>query len=239
MRSPPPANGPVDASNVGIAVSLFALCALLAALLVRGMISFLRSKRRSQLMWAGGLGCAAAAMGIEAVVYVGVVSSGLLQLYVFLSAAIVGILSLGVTRLLRRPRWEAAYTAYTLSACAATGIACALTPLDPSMVVGGVIAGNPPLLLLAFSSLVTVPATVLLLAATVISLRRTRRWPTLCLAAGALILGAGGAFYIASFPIALYYAEFAGIVLLFVGIVQIPVAHAAGAAAPAAARPTG
>jgi hypothetical protein len=37
---------------------------------------------------------------------------------------------------------------------------------------------------------------------------------------GAAVLGAGGAFYIASFPVMLYYAEFIGIVLLFFGLVD-------------------
>jgi len=39
---------------------------------------------------------------------------------------------------------------------------------------------------------------------------------------GALILGAGGTLYIASFPVALYYAEFLGIVLLFFGLISMP-----------------
>ena len=37
---------------------------------------------------------------------------------------------------------------------------------------------------------------------------------------GAVVLGAGGVFYIASFPIILYYAELVGIVLLFFGLVN-------------------
>jgi hypothetical protein len=39
---------------------------------------------------------------------------------------------------------------------------------------------------------------------------------------GALILGAGGTLYIASFPVALYYAEFLGIILLFFGLISLP-----------------
>lgn len=39
---------------------------------------------------------------------------------------------------------------------------------------------------------------------------------------GASILVAGGALYIASFPVALYHAEFIGIVLIFVGLVSLP-----------------
>jgi hypothetical protein len=41
------------------------------------------------------------------------------------------------------------------------------------------------------------------------------------LVAGACVLGAGGAFYIASFPVILYYAEFIGIVMLFLGLTDL------------------
>ncbi len=211
----------MDGESVGIALSLLALTALLAVLTVRALVRFAETRSRPQLMWGGGLACAAAAMGVESVVYFGQVSSAILQGYVFLSAAIVGVLSLGATRVLRRPRLETVYTGYTLAACAVVAAACAVTPLPTSMVTGGIITGNPPLTLIVLSSLVTVPATIVLLTATFLSLRRSHRWQTLLMAAGALILGAGGALYIASFPIALYYAEFVGILLLFLGLVSL------------------
>jgi hypothetical protein len=223
----------VDAEIVGIAVSLLALTALLVVLSVRAIARFFETRSRPQVMWGGGLACAAAAMGVESIVYFGIVTSGILQTYVFLSAAIVGVLSLGATRVLRSPRLENVYTAYTLVAVAVVAVACALTPLPSTMVSSGIITGNPPLLLILLSSLVTVPATVVLLTATFLSLRRSHRWQTLLMAAGALILGAGGALYIASFPIALYYAEFLGILLLFLGLVSLQ--SSTTAPAPAAA----
>ena len=65
---------------------------------------------------------------------------------------------------------------------------------------------------------VSLPATIVLLGFAVISLRRAFHWKGLLMIAGASVLAAGGAFYIASFPVALYYAEFVGIVLLFIGL---------------------
>jgi hypothetical protein len=224
----------VDAESFGIAISLLGLTVLLVILTVRAVARFFETKSRPQLMWGGGLGLAAAAMAVESVVYFGVVSSGILQTYVFLSAAIVGILSLGATRVLRSPRLENVYTAYTLAACGVVAAACAVTTLPTSMVTSGIITGNPPLMLILLSSFVTVPATVVLLTATFLSLRRSHRWQTLLMAAGALILGAGGTLYIASFPIALYYAEFLGILLLFLGLVSLQSSSTAPAAAPAA-----
>lgn len=181
-------------------------------------------------MWGTGLAFASAAMGVEAAVYLGFLSVPLLQAYVFLSAAIVGVLSLGATRVLRSPRIERVYTWYTAATCAVVAIFSFATPLSTGMVTNGIISGDPPLLLIVLSTLVTAPATVVLIGASVVSLRRDRRWQTLLMIAGAVILGAGGTLYIASFPVALYYAEFLGIVLLFLGLISIPQSAPAPAA---------
>jgi hypothetical protein len=216
-----------------IAISLVALTTLLFVLSVRALLRYGETRSRAQLMWGGGLACATAAMAVEAIVFLGIVSSPILEVYVFLSAAIVGILSLGATKILRRPRIERFYTGYILATTAVVAAASAMTPLPTSMVTSGIITGNPPLLLILLSSFVTVPATVVLLTATALSLRRSWRWQTLLMAAGAIILGAGGALYIASFPIALYYAEFIGILLLFLGLLSLPQATPTSAATAA------
>ncbi|EQD28853.1 hypothetical protein B1B_18852, partial [mine drainage metagenome] len=188
----------------------------------RGIRRYAAARSAPQLMWGLGLLCATGAMAIESVVFLGPVSTLALQTYVFLSAAIVGVLSLGATRALRRPRIERGYRAYIGLSTLVVAVASFLTPMPGGMVHQGIITGDPPLLLLILSSLVTGPATVVLLTASAISLRRDHRWQTLLMIAGAIILGGGGTLYIASFPVALYYAEFLGIILLFFGLVSLP-----------------
>jgi hypothetical protein len=202
--------------------SLVLVFALLVALVVRAALQYWRSGNRDQIVWGTGLGFAAAAMAVEAIVYWGVPAAPYLPAYVFLSAAIVGVLSLGATRVLHRPHLELGYKAYVIASCGVVAALCAITPLPNSMVTAGVITGNPPLDLLVASTFVTGPATVLLLSASYLSLRRSWKWHTVLMIAGALILGAGGVLYIATFPIALYYAEFVGVVLLFLGLVNLP-----------------
>ena len=224
----------MDGGTALILISLALLTGALATLAVRGLARFRRSGVRVQLWWALGLALAAAAMAVETIVYAGVVSEGLLAVYVFLSAALVGVLSLGAVRVFRRPRIEPVYAVYILATSVLLAIACAVTPLPGSMVTNGIITGDPPLLLIAISTLITGPATIVLLASAASSLRRARDWRTLLMIAGALVLGAGGTLYIASFPVALYYAEFLGIVLLFAGLVSLKPA-APPAVAPVAA----
>ncbi len=222
----------MGAEFYAIAVSLVLLSALLFVLSARSLVHYAENRSRAQLMWGSGLSIATAAMAVEAIVYLGVVSSPILEAYVFFSAAIVGVLSLGATKILRSPRLERVYTVYIVITSALVAVASGLTPLPLSMVASGIITGNPPLALILLSSLVTIPATVVLLTATALSLRRSWRWQTLLMAAGAVILGAGGALYIASFPIALYYAEFIGILLLFLGLMSLPQTAPAPAVAP-------
>ena len=212
----------MDAGGIGIALSLGLLTATLGALSARGFVRFGRAHVVTQLMWGVGLGLAAVATAVELVVFVGVVTTPLLQTYVFLSAAIVGFLSLGSTRVLRSARFERGYTAYILATCGLVGTLSFTTPMPGSMVSAGVISGNPPVLLIVVSCLVTIPATFVLLGAVVVALRRSWNWQTLMMGVGACVLAGGGALYIASFPVALYYSEFIGIVLIFFGLVSLP-----------------
>ncbi|MGP8078466.1 MAG: hypothetical protein ACLQD8_06335 [Thermoplasmata archaeon] len=211
----------VELESAGIALSLALLSGVLSYLSIRGVFRSYQGRSRHQLMFALGLGCGAAAMAIELVAYLGVVNSPLLQGYVFLSAAIVGVLSLGSAKAFRPGRFEAIYAAYMVVTLGTVAWFSFTTPMAVSMVRQGIVVGNPPLLLLVLSSLVTVPATVVLLTAAVVHLRRTFRPKGLLMVAGACVLGAGGAFYIASFPVVLYYAEFVGILMLFLGLADL------------------
>ena len=210
----------MDLEGWGIAISLGVLSAVLASLSARGFVRFFRNHDRHQVMWAVGLALGTAATLAELLAYVGFVSTVLLQAYIFFSAAIVGVLSLGTLRAFHRVRWNRTYIGYIGATLALVAFYSFTTPVSSSMVSAGVISGNPPLFLLVLSSLVTVPATVVLLTACVMSLRKSFRWRGLLMLSGACVLGAGGAFYIASFPVMLYYAEFVGIVLLFFGLVD-------------------
>ena len=208
----------LNAEQWGIAVSLGLLTGVLVVLAARAFVQFVRTRKTSQVGWGTGLGFGAMATAIELAAYLGVVSSVMLQAYVFFSAAIVGTLSLGMVRAFRRPALRNLYAGYIILTSAIVGVFCFTTPVSSSMVQGGVISGNPPVFLLILSSLITVPATIVLLGFAALSLRRSFHWKGLLMIAGASVLAAGGAFYIASFPVALYYAEFVGIVLLFIGL---------------------
>jgi hypothetical protein len=212
----------MDPVSLGILLSLAALTAILGGLSAGGLLRSFRARSRAQLMWGVGLGLASIATAVELVVYAGFVNGPLLQTYIFLSAAIVGVLSLGSTRVIRSERFRSVYTVYTLAMCALVAGLSFATPLSSGMVSQGVISGNPPTDLILVSSFVTVPATFVLLGAVVLALRRSWQWRTFMMGVGACVLAGGGALYIASFPVALYYSEFIGIIFIFVGLAALP-----------------
>ena len=72
----------------------------------------------------------------------------------------MGTLSLGGLRAFHRTFWNRSYIGYIGATLATVGGFSLATPLPASMVSEGVVSGNPPLLLLVLSSLITVPATV-------------------------------------------------------------------------------
>jgi hypothetical protein len=84
-----------------------------------------------------------------------------------------------------------------------------------------VVWGAPPTAVLFASVVVTVPSALLLIGAAVYGVVRQRRFPLVYIALGAAILALGGSLYVVSFPTTLYYAEFAGVLLLFVGFAKV------------------
>ncbi|MHB8352636.1 MAG: hypothetical protein ACYDFT_08145 [Thermoplasmata archaeon] len=158
----------------------------------------------------------------EAVVYGGFLASILLQTYFFLVALLVGILSLGSASLSFRPRAFRLYGLYVIALALVTATIAFASPIPGSVVSQGVITGSPGLPLIISSSLLTFPAAAIMAATSLLGAWRTHRWNLIYIFAGILVISGAGSLYIASMPVTLYYAEFVGVVLLFLGFVRIP-----------------
>ena len=211
-----------DAAALWVAASIVVL-ALLALLLMSVVARrYLARRQRFQLAWTVGLFLVAVTLFEEALFALGVLSSPLLQSYFFLVAVLVGALSLGSTALALSPRMHRAYAAYVGATSLLAGWACFAAPIPATVVVAGIVTGNPPLTVLIASVLVTVPASVLMVAISLWTAYRQRRWQLLYIAAGIVVISAAGGLYIASVPVTLYYAEFVGVFLLFLGFLKLP-----------------
>lgn len=203
-----------------VALSLAAL--LLAALVFR---PWRTGGSVPHLYWGIGLVLVFVTTLEEAVVYAGTVSAPLLTSYFVLVAILVGILSLGSAELVLKGRVKALWSSYILGLGALTAILGVVYPIPSAAAVltGGVVTGNPPLAVLASSSLLTISASVMLAGSALYAAFWGKNWQLLYIAAGIIFISiAGSLFAFFSTPVLLYYAEFGGFVLLFLGFVKVP-----------------
>ena len=92
--------------------------------------------------------------------------------------------------------------------------------MSGSVVVQGVIAGVIPLPIVILSSLLTIPAALLMGALSLRAAFREKRWRLLPIAAGIGVIGVVGGLSIAAFPAAPYFAELVGVALMTFGLVH-------------------
>lgn len=172
---------------------------------------------RAHLFWSVGLGLVALTLGEEAAFLAGVDSPLLLGSYLFLVAFLVGVLSLGSAEAGLSGRGRIVYFGYVAAASAATLVACLTEPVSSSLLNNGIVTGNPPTGIVVASTLLTVPAAVLMAATSLWTARRLQRWRLAWIALGIIVISVAGGLYIASVPETLYYAEFLGVVFLYLG----------------------
>lgn len=191
---------------------------LLAATL--GVVEWRRFRvqgTRSHFYWSVGLGLVFFTLLEEALFYAGISSTALLSSYFFLVALLVGILSMGSAENGLPSRWRRVYLAYVAAATAVVGVFCVLTPASGAVLTQGIVTGNPSLGIILSSTALTVPAATLMAGLALLGVYRHRIWRLAYIAAGILVISAAGGLYIVSIPVTLYYAEFVGVLLLYVG----------------------
>ncbi len=183
------------------------------------MRNFLRKRKASMAMWAAGLWLFSASVGLEVVFAAGVFSETLIDLYLFLVAFLVEILALGSVFLSGNRKSGIGYMIYTLATALFLVYSFSVSTVG-NIIVGGVVYGEVPSIIIISSSLATFPAALILVISSIKSYRKTRDSRLLSIVAGVALVSIAGTLYIASFPALLYYAEFGGILLLWFGFID-------------------
>ncbi len=204
------------------AASLVALAAVALFLAVLVLLRFRKEGRRSHLYWGVGLLLVFVTLAQEVVLYIGVWSEPFVQTYLILVALLVSILSLGSAELSLKGRWKASWFAFVIVTGVALTVVGFLYTVPSSIVVDGVVSGSAPTPILLVSSIVTFPAAALLVGSSLYGAIWQKQRHLLFITFGTLVIAAAGALYLVSVPVTLYYAEFVGVALLFLGFVRIP-----------------
>ncbi len=209
-----------DSTAIAASLGVLSAAALLLAVMV--FLRFYRERQACHLYWSVGLFLVFVTLAEEVPLYVGVWSEPLIQSYLILVAILVGILSLGSAELALSGRWRTVWFGYMGVMSAGLVVFGLTTSVSPGIVVNGVVSGLPPPMIEILSTLITVPGALLLIVASLYGAIRQRRYNLLYIAFGTAVISAAGALYLVSIPVTLYYAEFVGVVLLFLGFVKIP-----------------
>ena len=199
--------------------ALSAVALLLAVLVLRRFTDF---RRPSFLYWGAGLLLVFVTLAEETALYAGSWSQPLIRSYLVLVAVLVGLLSLGSAELSLPGRWKGLWFGYMAATSAAVAIVGALTPISSSIMYQGVVWGLPPTPVVVASSLLTIPGAMLLILSSLYGAWKQRRLELLYITAGTIVISISGSLYIVSFPTTLYFAEFLGVLLLFLGFVRVP-----------------
>ncbi len=178
--------------------------------------NYLAYKEKRYLYWSIGLWMFALSDLVEVFFAFGVYSTLMAQIYLFLVAFLVVPLVFGSLAMLKSKNATRIYLVYSIITVAALAY-FSFSSNPGSIVTSSVVNGNAPMDVLLASSAITFPALVILVVAAIVSYLRTKRAKVLWIVIGILVFGFGGTLYIASFPALLYYTEFIGLLMLWLG----------------------
>ena len=182
-------------------------------------MNLFRKRTRSLFYWSTGLWVFSISVAIEVAFAFGIFSELLIRSYLFLVAILVEFLALGSVSLLNKKRIVESYLTFNVAADIFLLFSLATTSVG-DIITHGVVFGPLPILVTIASSIVTFPAAVLLVVISAVSYRRTRNNKLLSIIVGVIVVSIAGTLYIVAFPSFLYYAELAGIALLWLGFVD-------------------
>lgn len=182
-------------------------------------LNLMRKRTVSLFYWSAGLWVFSISVAIEVAFAFGIFSGILINSYLFLVAVIVEFLALGSVSLLNKKRLTESYLIFNIATDIFLLFSLATNNVG-DIITHGVVFGPLPILVTIASSIVTFLAAVLLVVISAVSYRKTRNKKLLSIIAGVIVVSIAGTLYIVAFPAFLYYAELAGIALLWLGFVD-------------------
>ncbi|MGE9811295.1 hypothetical protein ACLIKE_08145 [Ferroplasma acidiphilum] len=184
--------------------------------------NYIRKKQLNLLAWTSGLWVFSISVALEVVFSTNYETSLLMKSYLILVAVLVELLALGSVLLLKKHNITIYYGIYMIISTVFVIVSAVISHVG-DIVTHGVVYGVLPLLISISSITVTFPAAILLIYISLSSYVKTKNPKLLSIVVGVIIVSVAGTLYIVEFPAFLYYAEFFGILLLWIGFVDFKV----------------
>ena len=203
-------------SEAFVLLSVITIFALTIGLTVVILKKYLKTQYLSLFYWSLGLIVFTFAVLLEIIMAANIFSRFLIDFYLFLVAILVNFLALGSFALFGNRKFLFYYNIYSIISIIFFIITLIIYPVG-HIIIHHIVFGPLPLMIVISSSAITFPAAVLIIIIAAISYRKSKNAKLLSIIAGVLVVSTAGTLYIAAIPVFLYYAEFIGIVLLWVG----------------------
>ena len=194
---------------------IFFLTVPLASLMT---YNYIKKKGESRFYWSVGLWLFAFGVLIEVLFAFNIYSQILIKTYIFTVAILVAFLSLGSAVLLKNKKFFMYYSIFLILSAIFVEYSLINSNVG-NVLTNHVVFGILPVLVVISSSIMTFPAAAVLILTAVLSYRKTSSKKMLSIISGVVIVSIAGSLYIAHFPAFLYYSEFIGIFLLWLGFV--------------------
>lgn len=181
---------------------------------------YLKHRSNALLFWSAGLWLFVITVFEEILFASGIYSEFLIASYLFLVAMLVEALALGSMQLIKSRKIQLSYYAFAV----VSTVLLLWALLVEGNAIGNILTdwivyGNIPTYTLYFSTLITVPAAIVLVAIAIKSYVAKRSNKMLSIIAGVIIVSIAGTLYIVQYPAFLYIAEFVGILALWYGFI--------------------
>lgn len=201
----------VESSTVLILVLTAALAALMTA-------RYSRKRSMPLLFWSTGMWAFTIGVLLEVLFAMGIYSELLISIYLFIVVIVVESLALGSMQLVKAKRLRQSYYIYSAISTMLLAYSLYISSIG-NIIVSHIVFGVLPIPVVVASSIVTFPAAAILIAVAAISYMRRHSYKMLSIIAGVIVVSVAGTLYIAAIPVFLYYSEFIGILLLWMGFI--------------------
>ena len=208
----------IFASQAFVEFSTLLILVLTLGLAIIMSYRYVRKHSKPLLYWSTGMWFFAIGVFLEVIFAFGIYSEFLIALYLFIVVMVVESLAIGSIQLIKSVKLKSSYYFYSIITTVLLAYSLYASNIG-NVITNHIVFGALPIFIVITSSIVTFPAAAILIAIAAISYLHRHSAKMLSIIAGVVVVSIAGTLYIAAIPAFLYYSEFIGILLLWLGFI--------------------
>jgi len=205
-------------SQMFVVFSTLLIFILTISLWILMIYRYIRKPSRSLFYWSLGILLFAIGVLLEVIFAIGIYSEFLIATYLFVVVMLVESLAIGSIQLIKSSKIKVYYYIYSIISTILLIYSLYISNIG-NIITNYIVFGVLPLFVVITSSIITFPASAIIIAVAALSYRRNHNLKMLSIISGVVIVSIAGTLYIAAIPVFLYYSEFIGILLLWLGFI--------------------